>query len=128
MIMALFTLSLTGFFIPCPVQAQDQSTAISKVIELKDIHLEKGTATGITVMGNHNRPVAFMIKTAKGFAVCGHFDLRAMGKSGIAVVQFRGARSIEEAVEAKVVDMSRQAKSMGIKKGMPIKNALEMMM
>ena len=55
-------------------------------------------------------------------------NLKAMGKHGIAAVRFKGVKSIEEAVDAKVVDMTGQAKNLGVKKGMGIKEALQMMM
>ncbi|WDN87435.1 hypothetical protein BuS5_00403 [Desulfosarcina sp. BuS5] len=117
LVFVLFTSFLIGVIRPCPVMAQDKGTDISKVIELKDIHLTKGIATGIKIMRDNNRPVAFMIKAAKGFAVCGHFNLKTMEKSGISVIQFVGVKSIEEAVDAKVVDMTSQAKNLGVKKG-----------
>lgn len=128
MVVALFTLSVIGVLVSCPARAQDKGTGISKVIELKDIHLAKGAATGIKIMRNNKLPAAIMIKAARGFAVCGHFNLKAMGKHGIAAVRFKGVKSIEEAVDAKVVDMTGQAKNLGVKKGMGIKEALQMMM
>jgi len=121
-------LSLIGALFPCRVDAQDNDLYISKVIELKDIHLEKATATGIKVMRNNELPAVIMIKVAKGFSVCGHFNLTAIQKHGITAVMFLGVKSIEEAVDAKGVDTTSQAKDLGVKKGMGVKEALEMMM
>jgi len=52
----------------------------------------------------------------------------AMEKHGIAAVLFMGVKSIKQALNAKVVDLTRQAKDLGIKKGMSVRGALEMMM
>jgi uncharacterized protein YunC (DUF1805 family) len=126
LVTALFTLFLIG--VPCLVKAQDNTPGISRVVELKEIRLAKGTAAGITIMRNSELPAAILIKAAQGFAVCAHFNLTAMQEHGIAAVMFTGVKSIEEAVDAKVVDLTSQAKNLGIKKGMSIKEALEMMM
>lgn len=126
LVTVLVALSLIG--VRCPVKAHDKSLGISRVVELKEIHLLKGTATGIVIMRNNELPAAIMIKAVRGFAVCAHFNPKAMEKHGIAAILFMGVKSIEQALNAKVVDLTRQAKDLGIKKGMSVRGALEMMM
>ena len=126
LVTVLFALPLIG--VPYLVRAQDKGLSISRVVELKEIHLSRGTAIGIVIMRNNELPAAIMIKAIHGFAVCAHFNPKAMEKHGIAAVMFTGVKSIEQALNAKVIDLTRQAKDLGIKKGMSVREALEMMM
>ncbi len=71
---------------------------------------------------------AIMIKAPKGFAVCAHFNLRTMETHGIAAVMFKDVKSTEQALAAKVVDATSQAKALGIKSGMSVREALQKMM
>ena len=128
-IVSLCVFILIAFLIPFKrAQAQSGSVEISRVIELKEVHLPEGTATGIKVMRNEKLPAAIMIKAPKGFAVCAHYNLKTMEKHGISAVMFMGVKSIEEALNAKVVAITAQAKSLGIKEGMGVREALEKMM
>jgi len=51
-----------------------------------------------------------------------------MEAPGIAAVMFKDVKSIEQALAAKVVDATSQAKALGIRGGMSIREALQKMM
>ncbi|RLD92334.1 MAG: DUF1805 domain-containing protein, partial [Aquificota bacterium] len=94
----------------------------------REIHLSPGTALGIKIVRSNGQPAAILIRTPKGFAVCAHFNLRAMEGHGMAVVMFKGVKSIQQALQAKVVSLTRQARALGIKEGMTVREALKRMM
>jgi len=116
------------YFFSNRVYAQDGKLKINSVVELKEIHLLKGTAAGIKIMRNEKLPAAILVKANRGFAVCAHFNLKTMEKHEIAAVLFKGVGSIKEAMNAKVVDLTSQARALGIKKGMKVRKGLEKMM
>ncbi|RLD97927.1 MAG: hypothetical protein DRI91_04215 [Aquificota bacterium] len=116
---------LLALFLQCyPIYAGE----LSQVVDLREIHLSPGTALGIKIVRSNGQPAAILIRTPKGFAVCAHFNLRAMEGHGMAVVMFKGVKSIQQALQAKVVSLTRQARALGIKEGMTVREALKRMM
>ncbi|RLD18145.1 MAG: DUF1805 domain-containing protein [Caldiserica bacterium] len=72
----------------------------------------------------HGVPLILVI-AKKGFAGCGWFDTEVAEKFKIPFVKVKGVKTIEEFLSSKVSELTEGAKSLGIKKGMRIKRALE---
>jgi len=108
--------------------AQSAAPDVSEIIEVKEIQLSITPALGIKIMTDAKQLAAIIIKAPKGLAVCAHFNLRTMEAPGIAAVMFKDVKSIEQALAAKVVDATSQAKALGIRGGMSIREALQKMM
>lgn len=108
--------------------AQTAEADVSEIIEVKEIRISKTPVLGIKIMTDAKQLAAIMIKAPKGFAVCAHFNLQTMQAHGIAAVIFKDVKSIEQALATKVVDATSQAKALGIKSGMSIREALQKMM
>ena len=95
---------------------------------MSEVNLSSGTAIGIKIFRSNGQPAAILIKAPRGFAVCAHFNVKAMEGHGMAVVMFAGVKSIQQALKAKVVSLTKEARALGIKEGMTVKEALEKMM
>ncbi|BAT72394.1 conserved hypothetical protein [Thermosulfidibacter takaii ABI70S6] len=100
----------------------------AQTLEVKEIRLANGTVIGIKIFRSNGLPAAIIIRANKWFAVCTHFNLKAMESHDMAVVMFSGVKTIEQALNAKVVSLTKQARSLGIERGMKVKEALEKMM
>ena len=100
--------------------AQTAETDVSGIIEVKEIHLSQTPALGLKIMRNAKSPAAIMIKAPKGFAVCALFNLQTMQAHVMSAVMFKDVKSIEQALAAKVVDATSQAKALEIGAGMSI--------
>ncbi len=115
-------LTMTSLF------AETKGPGTSELILLKQVSLPNGSAAGIKIMRPNGLPVTILIRARKGFAVCAHFNLKTMEKHGVTAVMFKGIKTIEEALNTKVIAVTSQARALGIKEGMVVKDALEKMM
>ncbi len=101
---------LVALFLQCyPIYAGE----ISQVVDLKEIYLASGTVLGIKIVRSNGQPAAILIRAPKGFAVCAHFNLKAMEGHGMAVVMFAGVKSIQQALKAKVVSLTNRPGPLG---------------
>ena len=100
---------------------------ISSLYQAKQITLQNGTASGLKIMRTNDQPLAFVIKSPNGFALCGSFNINAMEKRKVTAVMFQNfdPKTFEAALAAPVVELTSPAKALGIIKGMTVKNALE---
>lgn len=92
---------------------------------IEEIQLESGTALGIKVDMEH-APL-LVIKAKKGFVMCGYLNIAAANKLGDVAVRVTGVRSFEDVLDAKAVEVSEEAKKLGIIVGMSAKEALDRM-
>ncbi len=92
---------------------------------IEEIQLESGTALGIKVDMEH-APL-LVIKAKKGFVMCGYLNIAAANKLGDVAVRVTGVRSFEDVLDAKAVEVSEEAKKLGISVGMSAKEALDRM-
>lgn len=66
-----------------------------------------------------------LLKGSKGYVMCGYLDLKAAEKFNDAAVRITGVATISQALKAKVDSCTRAAKKLGIYKGQPIKEVVE---
>ncbi len=89
---------------------------------VEQINLEKGSAIGLKMDMEH-APL-LVIRARKGFVMCGYLNIEVANKLGDVAVRVTGVRSFEDVLNAKAVDVSEEAKKLGITTGMPAKEAL----
>lgn len=92
---------------------------------IEQIDLEKGSAIGLK-MDMENAPL-LVIRAGCGFVMCGYLNMEIANKLGDSAVRVTGVRSFEDVLNAKAVDVSENAKRLGITVGMTAKEALNMM-
>jgi uncharacterized protein YunC (DUF1805 family) len=92
---------------------------------VEQIKLENGSALGLK-MDMENAPL-LVIRAGCGFVMCGYLNMDIANKLGDVAVRVTGVRSFEDVLNAKAVDVSLAAKSLGIIVGMAAKDALNKM-
>ncbi|MFI5383749.1 MAG: YunC family protein, partial [Methanosarcina thermophila] len=63
----------------------------------------------------------------KGFLMCGYLNINAAETLGDTAAKVKGVQSFEDMLKAKVVEVTRFARELGIEPGMTGKEALEKM-
>jgi len=99
-----------------------------KFLEVIHIPLSKGIATGISI-ATTEVPI-IMIRTDKGFIMCGALDVPALDKllpGKIAAAKVSGVKTFEDLLNKKVACATERAKSLGITNEMTGREALEKM-
>jgi len=66
-----------------------------------------------------------LFKGSKGFIMCGYLNLGAAKKFKDVAVKIIGVSTIKEALETTVHSCTPEAKNIGIRRGQPIKEVLE---
>jgi uncharacterized protein YunC (DUF1805 family) len=95
-------------------------------MEVEQVHLKNGTALGIKI--EINVAPLLVIKTGKGFVMCGYLNIEAAEKMGDVAAKVSGVRNFEDVLNAKVNALTSKAKDLGVKEGMTGREALEMML
>lgn len=73
-----------------------------------------------------NAPLLF-IRAEKGFVMCGYLNMNAANALGDIAAKVTGVSTFEDALQAKVVEVSEKARSIGIAESMRGREALEKM-
>jgi uncharacterized protein YunC (DUF1805 family) len=68
-----------------------------------------------------------LIKAKKGFLMCGYLNIETAEKLGDAAGVVRGVKDPDEALEAKIVAVTKKARELGVTEGMTGRAALEKM-
>jgi len=97
---------------------------------VKNIETGKGTIQGCQLKWTNSW--LFVIDAPKGSVVCGSFDINALNGFGLAAAQIvpkpgDPAYNIDEFIERKITDVNELAGQMGIKIGMSVLEAAELM-
>ncbi len=66
-----------------------------------------------------------LLRASKGYAMCGYLNLKTAQKFKDVAIKITGVATIEEALNTVVHSCSYSAGRLGIYKGQPIKEALE---
>lgn len=122
------TVVLTSIFIGDGIRAQDTGQATTPVAEVKEIKLANGVAQGVMIYQANGKPLSVTIRANQGVIVCSHFDLKALESHNIAAASVQGIKSIDEALESKVVHVNSLAEKLGVVPGMSVREALGKMM
>jgi uncharacterized protein YunC (DUF1805 family) len=95
-------------------------------MEVEQIQLKNGTALGIKI--EINVAPLLVIKTGKGFVMCGYLNIEAAEKMGDVAAKVSGVRNFEDVLNAKVNALTSKARELGVKEGMTGREAIEMML
>jgi uncharacterized protein YunC (DUF1805 family) len=93
---------------------------------IEEIKLENGSALGLKMDMEH-APL-LVIRTAKGFVMCGYLNIDVANKLGDVAVRVSGVKSFEDVLNARAVDVSEAARKLGITVGMQAREALSRML
>ena len=87
--------------------------------------MNNGVAAGIK-LSMFNAPL-LLVKAEKGFVMCGYLNIAAANSLGDVAAKVTGVSSFEDVLEAEVVEVTEDARKLGIKKGIIGRKALEKM-
>ncbi|MEX1230676.1 MAG: DUF1805 domain-containing protein [Planctomycetaceae bacterium] len=101
------------------------------ICEQKPLSFDHGEAIGISHRWHKGQYCAIITKV--GLVGCGIYDVPTAGKFGQAIAIARGTPNRplvipEDLYEAKIVDVTPQARSLGIEPGMTGREAVEIML
>lgn len=97
---------------------------------VKNIETKKGVIQGCQLKWTNSW--LFVIDAPKGSIVCGSFDINALNSFGLASAKIvpepgNPAYNIDEFIGRKITDVNELARQMGVKIGMSIEEAAELM-
>lgn len=68
-----------------------------------------------------------VIRAKKGYIMCGYLSMETANRLGDVAAKVKGIKNFDDALKAKIVEVSDKAKENGIKEGMTGREALELM-
>ncbi len=92
---------------------------------IEQIQLENGCALGLRF--EMQKYPLLVIRAEKGFLMCGYLNVSAAESLGDAAAKVKGVQSFEDMLKAQVVEVTQQARELGIESGITGKEALEKM-
>ena len=99
------------------------------MITIVPIELEGGTAIGTALA--LPKTTVLSISTQKGYIMCGVLNVpevdRILSERKVIAAKVVGVKKIEDLLDAKVVEATNEAKSIGVREGMTGREALEKM-
>jgi len=97
------------------------SKSVSKLIKL-----DKGLARGFLIeLGS--APL-ILIKVKKGYVMCGYLNMNVANKLGDIAGRVTGVKSFDDVLNADIVELSENAKKIGLKEGMKARDFLNFIM
>lgn len=99
------------------------------MVQTQNVPLSRSTAVGVTVALPRTTLIA--VATEVGYVMCGALDVRLLDERlssrGIVAARVLGVRSIEALLDAPVDDLTTEAATLGVRRGMTGRDALERM-
>jgi uncharacterized protein YunC (DUF1805 family) len=92
---------------------------------IEQIQLENGCALGLRF--EMQKYPLLVIRAEKGFLMCGYLNVSAAESLGDAAAKVKGVQNFEDMLKAQVVEVTQQARELGIESGMTGREALEKM-
>lgn len=92
---------------------------------VEQIRMGKGTALGVKV--DLPKAPLVMIRADRGFAMCGYLNMESVNRTGEVAVRVTGVRTFDDVLNARIADISDEARKLGISEGMTAREALERM-
>jgi uncharacterized protein YunC (DUF1805 family) len=95
-------------------------------MESKNIKFGKDWVEGFLIeLGN--APL-ILIKAKKGYVMCGYLNINAANKMGDIAGRVSGVKSFDDVLNAKIIEVSENAKKIGLTEGMLVKDFLYKLM
>jgi len=95
------------------------------MMETREISVEGKKVVGVRV-ALHPAPLVLLV-ASKGYVMCGYLNLDTAEKLGQAAAMVTGVKTIEDALNAKIVKLTSKAAALGVKEGMTGREALGLM-
>lgn len=99
------------------------------MVTVVPVKLDGGIAIGIMIKLPKTRVLS--ISTQKGYIMCGVLNVSGLDRfhpeRKIIAARVIGVREIKELLRAKILEVSKEAKKLGVRKGMTGKEGLEKM-
>jgi len=92
----------------------------------KTIELDKGQAEGFHI-DLDNAPL-ILVKARKGYVMCGYLNMNAANKLGDIAGRVTGVKSFEDVLNAEILEISDNAKKVGLTAGMKGRDFLNKLM
>ena len=86
------------------------------------ITLDNGQATGFLI--DLGAAPLVLIKAKKGYVMCGYLNIGAANKLGDIAGRVTGVKTFDDVLNSVVVEVSENAKKIGLKEGMKAKDFL----
>ena len=95
-------------------------------MKIKKIKLEKGQVMGSLIELN-NAPL-IVLQAKKGYVMCGYLNMKSANKLGDIAGRVTGVKNFEDALDSTIVEVSENAKKIGLQEGMKTKEFLNLLM
>ncbi len=92
----------------------------------KSIKLNKGNATGFLI--ELGVTPLILIKAKNGYVMCGYLNMSAANKLGDIAARVTGVKNFDDVLNADVVEVSENAKKIGLKEGIKARDFLDAIM
>ncbi|MEM0492506.1 MAG: DUF1805 domain-containing protein [Candidatus Thermoplasmatota archaeon] len=92
----------------------------------KKINIGKGEVLGYLIDLN-NAPL-IILQAKKGYVMCGYLNMNTANKLGDIAGKITGVKNFEDALNSTIVEVSENAKKIGLHEGMNTKEFLKMLM
>jgi len=94
-------------------------------MKTKKIKLEKGQVVGYLIeLGN--APL-IIVQAKQGYVMCGYLNINTANKLGDIAGKVTGVKSFDDTLNAKIIEVSENAKKIGLNEGMNAKDFLNML-
>ena len=94
-------------------------------MKIKKIKLEKGQVIGSLIELN-NAPL-IVLQAKKGYVMCGYLNMNTANKLGDIAGRVTGVKNFEDTLDSTIVEVSENAKKMGLQEGMKTKEFLNLL-
>ncbi len=92
----------------------------------KKINIGKSEVQGFLIDLNHAPLI--VLRAKKGYVMCGYLNINTANKLGDIAGKITGVNTIEEALDATIVEVSEHAKKMGLHEGMKTQEFLNLLL
>ncbi len=92
----------------------------------KKIKLEKGQIIG-SIIELNNAPL-IVLQAKKGYVMCGYLNMNTANKLGDIAGRVTGIKNFEEALDSTIVEVSENARKLGLQEGMKTQDFLNLLM
>lgn len=94
-------------------------------MKTKNIKLEKGQVIGYLIE-LCNAPL-IIVQAKKGYVMCGYLNMDTANKLGDIAGKVSGVKTFNDIINAKIIEVSENAKKVGLYEGMNVKGFLNML-
>jgi uncharacterized protein YunC (DUF1805 family) len=91
-------------------------------MKTQTIVLQKGEATGYCI--DLGKAPLLLIQTKKGYVMCGYLNMVAANKLGDIAGKVTGVKTLDDVLNASIIEVSENAKKIGLSEGITAREFL----